>query len=69
MNTREWTLLTALAVLWGGSFFFAKVAVAEVPPLTLVLARVAIAALACWCCCAPAASPCRWTGRAADASW
>jgi drug/metabolite transporter (DMT)-like permease len=33
-------------VLWGTSFFFAKVAVAEVPPFTLVLGRVGLAALA-----------------------
>jgi drug/metabolite transporter (DMT)-like permease len=33
-----------LSVLWGGSFFFNGVAVRELPPLTIVLARVAIAA-------------------------
>jgi drug/metabolite transporter (DMT)-like permease len=32
-------------VLWGGSFFFVAVAVADIPPLTLVLARVALAAI------------------------
>ena len=42
----EWLLLVTLSVLWGGSFFFAKVAVAELPPFTVVLARVALAALA-----------------------
>jgi drug/metabolite transporter (DMT)-like permease len=42
----EWGLLLLLAGLWGGSFFFAKIALAELPPLTLVLARVAIAAAA-----------------------
>lgn len=46
MGTAEWMLLLGLSVLWGGSFFFAKVAVAEVPPLTLVFLRVAIAAFA-----------------------
>jgi drug/metabolite transporter (DMT)-like permease len=46
MGAREWILLLTLAFLWGGSFFFAKVAVAELPPLSLVLARVALAALA-----------------------
>ena len=35
-----------LSVLWGGTFFFAAVALRDLPPLTLVLARVAIAALA-----------------------
>ncbi len=41
----EWALLVVLALLWGGSFFFAKVAIAILPPLTLVLLRVAPAAL------------------------
>lgn len=46
MGATEWLLLLTLSVLWGGSFFFAKIAVAEVPPLTLVFLRVAIAAAA-----------------------
>ena len=33
-------LLLALATVWGGSFFFAEVALREVPPLTIVLHRV-----------------------------
>lgn len=40
-----WALLLALGLLWGGSFFFARVAVAEVPPFTLALSRFALAAL------------------------
>jgi drug/metabolite transporter (DMT)-like permease len=48
MGGREWAMLIALSVLWGGSFFFVGVAVREVPPLSLVLARVGIAALALW---------------------
>ncbi|MFN8772185.1 MAG: DMT family transporter [bacterium] len=44
----EWGLLCLLSLLWGGSFFFAKVALAEVPPLTIVLSRVGIAAVALW---------------------
>ena len=46
MNARNWALLLFLGAIWGGSFFFARIAVAEIPPLTLVLFRVAIAALA-----------------------
>lgn len=42
----DWSLLVLLAILWGGSFFFSKLALAEVPPLTVVLCRVALAALA-----------------------
>jgi len=45
MNTDEWGLLTLLSVVWGGSFFFNEVAVAEMPALTVVAARVAGAAL------------------------
>ena len=46
MTLREWLLLFLLSVIWGGAFFFAAVAVREVPPLTVVFIRVAIAALA-----------------------
>lgn len=46
MNAREWGMLILLGMLWGGSFFFARIAVAEIHPLTLVLFRVGIAALA-----------------------
>ena len=33
-------LLLGLAIVWGGSFFFAEVALKEVPPLTITLHRV-----------------------------
>lgn len=46
MSARVWFWLLSLAVLWGGSFFFAKVALAELAPLTVVFCRVALAALA-----------------------
>jgi len=46
MNGREWGLMGVLAVLWGVSFFFSKVALAELPPFTLVLGRFGIAAVA-----------------------
>lgn len=45
MRTTDWLLLVVLSVLWGATFFFVAVAVREIPPLTLVLARVALAAL------------------------
>jgi len=48
MTSGEWAMLLVLSVLWGGSFLFAKVAVAEVPPFTVVLVRVALAAAALW---------------------
>ncbi|PWV95287.1 threonine/homoserine efflux transporter RhtA [Hoeflea marina] len=46
MDLATWGLLVALGLIWGASFFFGRVAVAHIPPFTLVLARVSIAALA-----------------------
>ena len=46
MSTHVWIWLLSLSVLWGGSFFFAKMALAELQPLTVVFCRVALAALA-----------------------
>jgi len=46
MELRVWIWLLSLSVLWGGSFFFAKVAVGELDPLTVVFVRVGLAALA-----------------------
>jgi drug/metabolite transporter (DMT)-like permease len=45
MGGREWVMLLVLAALWGGSFFFFKVLVAELPPFTVVLGRVGLAAV------------------------
>ena len=46
MDSQDWGLLILLSVLWGGAYFFAGVAVKELPPLTVVLARVFLAAIA-----------------------
>lgn len=46
MNWRVWMWLLSLSVLWGGSFFFAKVALAALGPFTVVFCRVALAAFA-----------------------
>jgi drug/metabolite transporter (DMT)-like permease len=48
MTGRDWVLLVVLSILWGGSFFFAKVIVQEMPPFTLVFVRFACAAGALW---------------------
>ncbi len=45
MDRQTWLLLILLSVLWGGSFFFVAVALVEIPPSTLALGRVFIAAL------------------------
>jgi len=41
-------LLITLSILWGGSFLFVAIAVADLPPLTVVLIRVALAAATLW---------------------
>ena len=46
MTLSDWGQLLLLGAIWGGSFFFARIAVSELSPLVLVLFRVAIAAAA-----------------------
>jgi len=46
MNAKGWGLLLLLALLWGSSFFFYKILVAVLTPVTVVLGRVGIAAVA-----------------------
>ena len=45
MSATEWGMLIVLSILWGGSFFFNGVAVKELPTFTVVVGRVALAAL------------------------
>lgn len=46
LNATTWSLLAVLGLIWGGSFFFGRVAVAYVPPVTLAFLRLSIAAVA-----------------------
>ncbi len=46
MNAWTWSLLLLLGLIWGGSFFFARIAVQHIPPLTLVFLRLLLAGLA-----------------------
>lgn len=46
MNRRDWVILLTLALIWGAAFFFIKIAVTHVAPLTYVWLRLTIAALA-----------------------
>ena len=46
MTGFEWMLLVHLSVVWGGSFFFNGIALREFPTLSIVTARVGLAALA-----------------------
>lgn len=46
MGPVEWMLLIALSIIWGATFLFVELALSGFPPLTLVLIRVGLAALA-----------------------
>ena len=46
IHLRDWGLLVFLSVLWGGSFLFVGIAVKDLSPLVIVMARVVIAAAA-----------------------
>lgn len=45
MALMDWALLIVLSLLWGGSFFFAEIALRDFAPFTIVFARVALASL------------------------
>jgi drug/metabolite transporter (DMT)-like permease len=45
MNGRTFLKVAGLSLLWGPAFLYMNVAVKEIPPLTLVAARVSLAAL------------------------
>jgi len=47
-KSREYVLLGVLALLWGSSYLFIKIAIEEIPPLTLVAVRVLIGASLLW---------------------
>ena len=44
MTPMDWAWLVVLSILWGGSFIFIEVTLVGLPPLTLVMLRLAIAA-------------------------
>ncbi len=45
MTLRNWLDLLALGAVWGGAFFFARIAVGEIHPVTLVFLRVFLGAI------------------------
>lgn len=45
MSALDWALLFTLSLLWGGSFFFAEIALEEFQPFTIVWARVTLASV------------------------
>ena len=48
MDAFDWVMLITLATVWGGSFLFNTILVAELPVITIVAIRVTVAALALW---------------------
>lgn len=46
MSAYEWSILFGLSLIWGGSFFFNKILLGAFEPLTIVLGRAGIAAVA-----------------------
>ena len=44
MSLRDWMLVVLLSLVWGGSFFFAEIALRAFGPLSVVALRVSIAA-------------------------
>ena len=48
MDSYDWVMLITLATVWGGSFLFNAILVAELPVITIVAIRVTVAALALW---------------------
>lgn len=45
MNAAEWGMLVVLSTLWGSSLFSLNIAAREVPPFTIVAAKVVLAAV------------------------
>ena len=45
MGATDWLLLLALGTLWGGSYFFGKVALAQLGPFAVAAGRLGLAAL------------------------
>ena len=48
MSAADIAMLLTLSILWGGSFFFVEVLVEYLPPLSIVTARVGLAAITLW---------------------
>lgn len=45
MSSASWLQLFVLSILWGGSFFFVKIALIDLPIFTIVFLRVALGSL------------------------
>ncbi len=47
-GVRDYVLLVVLAAIWGSSFLFIKVAVADIPAVTVAAVRIGVAAVILW---------------------
>lgn len=45
LDLKGWGILVLLSALWGGSFLFVEIGLEELPPISIVAARVSLAAL------------------------
>lgn len=48
MTARDWTILAALSLVWGGAFFLTELLLPHVGPATVAAGRVAVAAAGLW---------------------
>jgi drug/metabolite transporter (DMT)-like permease len=48
MGPAEWAMVSALSLIWGGSYLFNAVALRSFAPLTIVALRVSLAAITLW---------------------
>ena len=48
MRRTDWIMLWTLSLLWGGSFLFVELALAGLPPISVVWGRVALASVILW---------------------
>ena len=69
MGTADWTLLLALATLWGGSYLFGKVALADLPPFTVATGRLGLAAIVLHVVARVTGQRLPWTAAAWRAFW
>lgn len=45
MTLKDWLIMALLSIMWGASFFSTEIALTELPPFTIVLTRVGLAAV------------------------
>ncbi|MBM3571516.1 MAG: EamA/RhaT family transporter, partial [Alphaproteobacteria bacterium] len=50
IQPRHFAMLAALSLSWGTSYLMIKVAVAEIPPLSLAAARLVLGAMVLYAC-------------------